>query len=241
MQLVNSKLSEQQLTALCAKRPVRVVEGGAVMTGPVRLSFPSLAQKAKPVPGMAGVPKYQAALLFPHNNIKPMIDALRAKIKEYYSTVTDPGVMLDKYNKAGPVRDQALKVSMADGGRDATRATTTGYTAGLPFVNPKSGNAVPCYHVVRGVWVPALPEEIERIFYAGCWVDAKLVIIKSSTAASPGVSFGLQGVWKLADDNGFGGSGAAATEGGSAEDAFAAEDPNTIMQPNDVPASDGWD
>jgi hypothetical protein len=238
MHLVNSRLTEQQLTALCAKRPVRMAEGGDVMVGPVRLSFVSLHEKSSS--GEQSTPKYQTALLFPHKNISVLMQALTAKVKEWYPHVTDPSLMLDRFNKAHAVRDGALKVSTAEGGRNPQGKTTAGYAVGFPWINPKSGNAVPCYHVVRGVWVPALQNEIKDMFYAGCWVDAKVAIVKNN-AKSPGVSLGIQGVWKLADDNTFGGTGAAAVEGGSAEDAFAAEDPNTIMQPSDVPASDVWD
>jgi len=143
-------------------------------------------------------------------------------------------LMLDRFNKSHAVRDGALKVSASEGGRNAQGKTTEGYVVGYPWINPKSGNAIPCYHNVRGVWVPAMPDEIAKIFYSGAWVDAKVKIIKNHVS-SPGVSLGLQGVWKLADDNSFGGSGSAsAGEGGDAGDAFAAEDPNQIMQPNDV-------
>ena len=231
MEKETSRLAPQQIAALCAKRPVRIAEGGMVMTGPVRLTFPSLAKKAKPLtPG--GAEKYQAALLFPHGNIGPLMQALRAKVKEHYPKVSDPGVLLDPKNKNSPVKDQGLKVSTADGGLEPVRKTTLGYKTGLPYVNAKSGNAIPCYRAVAGQWVQILPEELEKVMYGGCWVEAKLTMFPSSTSANPGVALGLQGLWLLADDNSFGGGGgASAGEGGDASDVVSIEDPNSNIVP----------
>lgn len=235
-----TRLDPQQIAALCSKRPVRVVEGGMLMTGPVRLSFPSLDKKRPAVRG--GVEKYSASLLFPHKNIGPLMSALQAKVRECYPNVTDPNVMLDPRNKNHPVKDQGLKISTADGGFDEIKKTTAGYVTGLPFISPKSGNAIPCYRAVAGRWVQVLPEAIEKLLYGGCWVDAKVTMFKSSTAANPGIALGLQGVWLLADDTPFGGGGGASAEdGGSASDAVSIADPNSnnIVTPTPTAAAVG--
>lgn len=224
----HSRLSDAQIASLLQRRPVRVVEGGAIMTGPVRLSFPSLDKKT----GIAGgVQKYNATGLFTHKNIGPLHQALVAAVRQNYPNVTDPSVMLDPFNKNHPLKDQALKVSTNDGGRDPIRKSLAGYTVGLPYINPKSGNAVPCFQAVAGQWKSVMPEEIKDVFYAGCWVEMKLTIFKSTASANPGVALGLQGVWKLADDETFGGGGggASADEGGSADDAVSIEDPNAAL------------
>ena len=224
-----SRLTEAQIAQLCAKRPIRMSEDGCIMTGPVRMSFPAVAEK---VSYQGGKAKYQSALLFPHTNMNPFMEACRAKLRELYPKVPDPNIFLDRFNKDHPIRDQALKVNVAEGGRSATKATLAGYKAGFAFINPKSEKQQPkLFHVVRGQWVPVLPEEITKVFYAGCWVEAKVGMYKSIDA-NPGLALGLNALWKLADDNTFGGGGGnvSAEEGGDAGDAFSAEDPNLIPQ-----------
>ncbi len=238
-------LSPEQIANMCAKRPVRVVEGGAIMTGPVRLSFPSLHKKS----GIAGgTPKYNAIGLFPHKNIGPLMQALTALIRQSYPTITDPSLLLNPLDKNHPVKDQALRVSTAEGGKNTMGKTTAGFVPGLPFINPKSGQAVPCYHVVGGQWKSIMPEEIEAVLPAGCWVDMKIGMGKSTAAANPGASLYLNGVWKLADDERLGGGGtsASAEEGGDTSDIVAIEDPNAALTASGggwggQPAASQWD
>lgn len=228
-------LSPEQIASLCAKRPVRAVEGG-IMTGPVRLSFPSLHVKSA-IAG--GTPKYNAIGIFPHTNIGPLYQALVAAVRQHYPTVSDPSVMLDKYNKNHPIKDGALRINTADGGREPVKKTTVGFTLGLPYINPKSGQAVPCYQSIGGQWKSVVvPSEIEALFYAGAWVDMKLGWGKSTASANPGVSLYLNGVWKLADDEKLGGGGpsASAEDGGAADDALSIEDPNAALGA----AGGGW-
>lgn len=248
---MNTRLTQAQIDDMCAKRPVRAAEGGCIMTGPVRLSFPTLTPeakaKAKSKSVLANPPdKYSAALLFPHKNIGPLMEALRAAVRQHYPTITDPMVLLNPLDKNAPVKDQGVKVNVSEGGREAVKKSTAGYTVGLPYINPKSGNLIPCFRAEAGRWVNILPGELETIMYGGCWVDAKLVMFKSTTSANPGVALGLQGLWKLADDNSFGGGGGAvATEGGSAGDVIGIEDPNSVgggvvPQTSAAPPSTDW-
>lgn len=238
-------MSKEQIENLCRKRPVRMVEGGAVMTGPVRLSFPSLHKKSG-IQG--GVQKYNALGLFPHTNVGPLHAALVALVKQSYPNITDPSVLLNPKDKNHPLKDQGLRVSVNDGGYNAVGKTSSGFVVGLPFINPKSGQAVPCYQVVGGAWKSVMPEEIESVFYPGCWVDMKIGMGKSTASANPGVSLYLNGVWKLADDEKLssGGASAAPDEGGSTEDAVAIEDPNAALGASGggwggQPATSQWD
>jgi hypothetical protein len=115
----------------------------------------------------------------------------------HYPNVTDPMVLLDPKNKNSAVKDQGLKVSVKDGGLEPINKTTAGYVPGFPFVSGKSEKAVPCFHRKDGRVVALLPEEIETLLYAGCWVDIKYKIIKSTSAGNPGEFFGLQSIMKL--------------------------------------------
>ena len=237
---MNTRLTLDQINFLLRSKPMRAAEGGGILTGPIRLSYPALKDRAKSLnPGQEG--KYQAAGLFPHSNIGLLVEMCKGVAKSSYPNVTDPSIFLDKYNKNSAVKDQALKVSVADGGREPVKGTSDGYVPGLPFFNAKSGRQIPCFKAVAGRWVPILPEELEKEMYGGAWVEAKLVCFKSSTPANPGVALGLQGLWKLADDNFLGGSGGASADEGGEAVALGVEDPNQIMQSTAAPTGqDGW-
>lgn len=237
---IGSRLTQAQIADMCAKRPPRVIDGGALMTGFARLSFPALHEKHSATQG--GVAKYGVTLLLPHDNVKLIGDWLAAAVRSMYPSVPDPSVMLDRFNKDHPLRDQALRVSTRDGGRNPLKDTTSGYVSGFPYMAPKSGRSVPCFVAMNGQWVAVLDgAEIQKHFYGGAWVEAKLVPIKSSASAKPGVSVGINGIWKLADDTPFGGGGgASAEEGGSAADAFdSIPDPNLISSSPSPAASFG--
>ncbi len=237
---MNTRLTLEQINFLIRSKPMRAVEGG-IMTGPVRLSYPSLKERAKSLnPSVEG--KYQAAGLIYHSAIGPLVELCKSTARSAYPSVTDPGIFLDKFNKNSPIKDQSLKVNVADGGREPIKGTSDGYVSGLPFFNAKSGRQIPCFKAVAGQWVPILPEELEKELYGGAWVEMKLICFKSTTTANPGVALGLQGIWKMADDNALGGGGAGASAGEAGEVvALGVEDPNNIV-PNTGASSgqDGW-
>lgn len=238
LNLAMSKRTEAEIQSLIAKRPIRLTDDGCIMTGPVRMSFASLDKPAKPVE-VGGKEKYQAALLFPHTNLGVFKEALMAKLRLDYPGLVDYSGFVSATNKSSPVKDQGMRINAKDGGFEPIKPSIGGYTKGFMFINPKSMRQPALFHVVRGAWVCVLPEEITRVMYSGCWVEAKIALIKSTTSANPGEATGLQGVWKLAEDTSFGGgSGASAAEGGDVGDAFAAEDPNIIPQ-NDT-ADGNW-
>lgn len=223
---MNTRLTEAQINHLVNGNPPKIAEDGMVYTGAVRLSFPKLAKpETMKNAGPGAVPKYQATGLFVHKNIGVIMQALSATVRQHYPNISDPKVLLDPFNKNSAVKDQALKVSVNDGGRDAINKTLAGYVPGLPFVSGKSEKAVPCFHFVQGRLVAVLPEELDKVLYGGCWASIKFKIIKSGNAGNPGVFFGLQGLTKLADDIQFGGAGGNA-RAEDFEGAVAIEDPN---------------
>lgn len=131
---LNSRLTAEQHARLLHNRPVRVVEGGQIMSGPVRLSFPNLA-KMHSINN--GKPKYGASGLYYHTAIGPLHQALVAAVRRDYPNVTDPNILIDPKNKNHPLKDQGLKVSTADGGLDPMRGTLQGYRPGYPYIAPK--------------------------------------------------------------------------------------------------------
>lgn len=207
-------------------RPRVDASGVVIFTGAVRASWPNLSKPGKALnPGQK--PKFQISGLFLHKNISPIMDAILAAVRLHYPTLPDPRVFLDPGNKNSPVKDQGLKVNVADGGREQIKASTAGYIPGLPFVSGKSDPDRPptCMRMLGGRPTLIPQDEADKVIYPGCWVDIKFRIFKSTSAQNPGVFLGLQGVMKLADDTAFGGGGG----GASAEDfagATAIEDPN---------------
>lgn len=225
-----SGLAPELFERVVKGNPPRILEGGMISTGAVRLSWPSLSKPAK-VRNPGDKPKYQAAGLFPHNNVGPIMEALRAAVRAAYPSLQDPNVLLNPRDKNHPMKDQGLKVNVADGGLNPMEKSMGGYVPGLPFFNAKSMRPIVCIRRVAGREVVVVGEDVDTHFYAGCWVDAKLLILKSTAAGNPGVFWGLQGLFKLADDTRFEGSG-----GGASPEDFASavsiEDPNEnqIMQ-----------
>lgn len=222
---MNTGLSPENFQRLVAGNPPRAGEGGIIYTGAVRLSWPSLC-KPSVQRGQEGkqTPKYQASGLFPHNNIGVVAEAVKAAIRQHYPNITDPSILMDPRNKNHPLKDQGIKVASKDGGFDIMGKTTGGYVPGLPFVTAKSTQNVPCMRRVNGRDVMIMQEELDAVMYAGAWVNMKLLLIKSSSAGNVGVFFGLQGIFKLADDNKFGGGAGATAEDFSG--GFTIEDPN---------------
>lgn len=228
---MQSGLAPELFARLITGNPPRIGDDGAVFTGAARLSWPSLSKPAKPQnPGQVG--KYQASFLWPHKNIGMVMQALQAAVRQHYPAVPDPSIFLNPRDKNHPVKDQGMKVNVKDGGFDPIKPTTAGYVPGFPFASAKSTKAPGCMKWLNGKAVAMLPEEVDKLLYAGCWVTAKLVILKSTAAGNPGVFFGLQSVLKLADDTAFGGGGTANPE--DFNSAVAIEDPNAnaIMQSN---------
>lgn len=238
-----SDLPASSYERMLAAYPPRVGEGGLVYSGAVRLSWPSLT-KPTVMKGMEGkaTPKYQASGLFTHRNLQVLTEAVRAAIRLHYPNVTDPSALMNPRDKNAPLKDQGQKVSVNEGGFEAIKGTTAGYVPGFLFLTAKSTQRVHYYHIVQARRVAVLPEEVEAVLYAGCWVDLELTLIKSTSTGNPGVFFGLQGVSKIVDDRKFGGGG----NGSGNPEAFGSvveiENPHAIgiVQSSPVAQND-WD
>ncbi len=238
-----TRLTEAQLNQLFVGNPHKLIEGG-IMTGVARLSWPSLSKPAKPQ-NPNQTPKYQVNLIFP-GSVGFLAAQVEAAIKQHYPTITDPKVLMDPKNKNHPLKDQGLKVNVADGGLEPIKQTTGGYIPGKFFITAKSNRQPGCFRtpIVNGRPTVVLPEEIEPLLYPGCWVVAKVVLLKSSAAGNPGVSWGLQSIMKVADDTPFGGGEGGGTNASPDDFGGAAfiEDPNAILVPNSASAGgSSWD
>lgn len=232
LQQMDTRLSAAQLVDMFARYPATVLPNGHIRMCPVRLSWPSLGKPSHFQNDPKTPAKYQMTGLIMHKDLGVVVEQLRNKTREFYPSQPDPNVFINKTrDKNNALKDQGLKVSTADGGFDQIGKTTAGYVPGLFYFTAKNDKAVPCFHFLHGQRVQvAAPEEIEREFYAGCWVMPTLSIFKSGSAANPGPVFGLQGVLKIADDKPF--SGAASVTADTYADVQGFVDPNMVSDPN---------
>jgi hypothetical protein len=230
-----TSLTPENFTLLHQKNPPAMSDGGAVMTGAVRLNWPSLSKPAKPQnPNQAA--KYQASGLFAHQNIALIQQWLEAAVRQHYPSLPDPKVFLDPKNLNHPLKDQGLKVMPQDGGFRAMKGdpkkdvTEKAHVPGYRMITAKSNREVQAFQFDRaqGKVVSVPVHEQDEVFYPGCWVSMKLIAIKSTAAGNPGVSLGLQGIMFLAHDTRLGGSGGP----GSSESDWSGSAP--IDDPNEV-------
>lgn len=173
------------IASLLRRYPVTLLQqSGNYRTCPARLSFPSLFEKTQ---FEDGEPKFSCVLLFPRGaDLKVLYEAAKQKaVEEWGSKALSMNVHM-------PFRDQGDKA-------------LAGYEKGAVFLTANTKQR-------PGVVGPnARPIEDQEQIYPGCWVLATIRPFAYDRKAKKGVSFGLQNVMKLADDEPFAG-GARADE-----------------------------
>lgn len=151
----------------------------------VRLSFPKLDKMA---PRAKGVDKlaYQATFLLPPDY---SMDEVRDAVK---------AAMLDKWGKPIPLKGRGVPV------KPAADFDYAGYDEGWSVLAANSDRPI---GLVDGQKVPVTdPEEIRRMFYPGCWVNALVrPYAWDHPAGGRGVSWGLLAVQFAADGERIGG------------------------------------
>ena len=249
----NTSLTPENFTLLHQKNPPAMAEGGAIMTGAVRLNWPSLSKPAKPQ-NPAQKAKYQASGLFYHQNIGLIQKWLEAAVRQHYPSLPDPSIFLDPKNLNHPLKDQGLKVMPQDGGFRAMKGdpkkdvTEIAHVPGYRMLTAKSNREVNGFRFDRaqGKVVSVLPHEQDDVFFPGCWVSMKLIPIKSTAAGNPGVSLGLQGIMFLAADTRLGGSGGPGSSEGDWTGAGVIDYPNEVgsqqqMLGTGASSGNGWE
>lgn len=150
-----------------------------IVTPPCRLAFPSLFV-ATPVMNDQNNLAYQAVALIPEDvSLKPFIKCIRAAMKE-------------KFNKEVKIKNPVQ--SCDDKSYD-------GYEDGWHFINVKNQYKP---GVVDQHSRDIADEDREKI-YPGCWVRFHLKAYGWEYASKKGVSFSLQGVQFVRDDDRFDG------------------------------------
>lgn len=166
-------------------KPQRVSETGLV-TGVVRLAYQSLMEAKITVndDGTPGEPKFPAVLL-----IDPADTELLTMMKDCMKNAAV------KFFGEGKV-PTGLRNPLRDG---AEKAQEWPFYAGMLFINTSSKTKP---GLVNQANQPITnPDDI----YSGCWVRADLNAFGYNKKGNKGVSFGLNNVQKLGDDERFGG------------------------------------
>ncbi len=193
-------MDANQLARLMARYPCKELQTGNIRTCPVRLSFPSLFEKRS---FEGSEPKYSTVLLFPKG---ADLTLLREAAK--HTAVEQFGNKAAGMNLHNPFRDQGEK-------------SLAGYEQGGVFMTVSSKNR-------PGIVGPdGKPIYDEEDVYAGCWALVTIRPFGFDAKVKKGVSFGLQNVQKIADDDPFIGGASAEEEfepvdaSLTGEDAFA--------------------
>lgn len=180
-----SKMSLEWIDKVERQNPSIKMESGIIRLPLARLSFPYLF---KPQAAMedGGSPKFAATFLFPFlADLKLLKEEANAVAKERWPT--PPGPLHN------PIRDQGDKSAFE------------GYEAGSFFITCTSERKPPICDV------RSVPISDEAEIYPGCWVFGLVRCFafeaknRAGGVLKRGVSFGLQGVIKVADDHAFGG------------------------------------
>lgn len=191
---------DSRLEKFMKRYPCVQLATGNIRTCPVRLSFPSLFSKTS---FEGSEPKYSTVLLFPRGaDMTVLYDAAKKTAADAFA-----GKSGGLHN---PFRDQGEKGHVG------------GYEKGAIFMTVSSKQR-------PGIVGPdGKPLVDEEDVYAGCWALVTVRPFSFDAKVKKGVSFGLQNVQKIADDEPFAG-GASAEEEFEAidtsltgEDAFAA-------------------
>jgi Protein of unknown function (DUF2815) len=196
---MDSKKLEALLKAYQMQRHVTASgeDRGHVITGPMRLQWPSLASPSAPKNG--GALKYRATLIAPAGLLQ---GALAEIVK---------GAELEKF--AG--KAQGLRSPFRKQKEKAHLGAAVGFEDSdtLWFVTASANPEYPPQLMGPGGPTDKLPLDTPAL-YAGCWVRAKLNAFGYDQSGNRGVSFGILALQKIADDE------RLSTGSGDASDGF---------------------
>lgn len=190
-QMNASGMDPKWIEDMWAKFPcVKVVdatgaENGNYRTGPVRGSFMHVLTRGKPIPPNTQG-KFSGTALFP-----PAADISLLK-----KAATDAA--LSKWPQAGQPGGPTLHTPF----RQQSEKQLDGYTPGGVFITATADQRAPYAVDARGA-----PITDEALLVSGAWYLFVLRPFVFDAGMKKGVSFGLQGVMKIADDRSLGGGG----------------------------------
>lgn len=181
---MSTEKSAEWIKRTLAANPCRDLGDGNYLTCPVRLSFPWLFGKSKPIPP-ATEGKYGANLLFPKGADLTLLEKVAGEtaLAKWPDSKTRPKLR-------APWKDPA------------EMSKYEGYEECGTFISATADKTRPS--VVDGRMQPVVDEE--RV-YPGVWAVCVIRPFAYDKQVNKGVSFGLQSVMIIADDKNLGGGG----------------------------------
>ena len=210
LQRMQTNMTAEWIDKVVRSNPATLLDSGNVRLPPARLAFANVVTPAKDSQGTNGETikgKYGANLLFtPQADLTALRQARMAMMPQAFPK-NPQGVGLDD-----PIKDQAERVSPAEGGRNKKGITTSGFVPGAPYISPGANldYKPQLLELVGGAVQPCFgtSEELQAKFYSGAWVIATVSVFHGRNPSNPNIFFGLSSVLKIADDRRFsGGSG----------------------------------
>jgi len=180
MTLMNdTRMSDAWIERAVKDNPIVLLESGNYRTCPVRLSFPNLFQKSRPIPPNPEG-KFGANLIFPTNADLSVLKSAAAQCAKDKWGSTPPKLR-------SPFKDQDEMLKYA------------GYTEG--------GVYLACNSTQKPAIVDLKQQIItdETKVYPGVWAICTIRPFTYDQQVNKGVAFGLQSVMIIADDNSLGG------------------------------------
>lgn len=194
----DSRQTLDWLTRACAQNPISKIMDdkgqftGNYMTGPGRLSFPSLFKK-KPASGAGGRDTFQTAFLFPPGVDKTLLDqaVTECAMQHFPQNMTAQGFVW--YGLHSPFHDQAEKTLKYEGYTPGAISFNTGSEFKPRTVDPNINDIIDEARVYPGVWAMLAV----NVYPFG----------HNKPLPKKGISLGLQSVVIIADDQNIGGGG----------------------------------
>lgn len=185
--MANTRMSDEWIERAVRNNPVVLLDNGNYRTCPVRMSFPNIFHMSKPKKANIQ-PSYGANLLFPTcADLKTLQEAVVAVLKEKCPDAlsTDPRKKV-KVKLPFLDQDDMLKYD--------------GYTEGGKYIiaTSKTNKPMVVDHKQQ------LVTDESRV-YPGVWAVCTVRPFWYDVDVNKGVSFGLQSVMIIADDDNFGG------------------------------------
>ena len=187
-----TNMNSEWIANAVRKNPCIILEtSGNIRTCPVRLSFPNVFTRSKPIPpNVEG--KYSANLVFP-----VQADLILLKAEAARAT-------MDKWANAGAKSGPKLKSPFKEQSEMADRYE--GYGDEGIFLTCVSDNIIPVFDA------RSQPITDPDRVYPGVWAVATIRPFVYDKGVNKGTSFGLQGLMIIADDKRLGGGGASPSD-----------------------------
>lgn len=167
-----------------------------VTTPRFRVSYPKVlkAERNK----LSGKDEFSVVALFPFGKDSPEFAKMRAACNEAIEKKFGKDKTQWPKNLKSPFRDQGERVKYVEG----KKILPAGHVEGNIFINLKSTQKPGVVEKTES----GLQEIVsEADFYGGCWAVASVRAYAYDQAGNRGVSFGLQNICKVKDDEPLGG------------------------------------